>query len=319
MKYLLDCVLNAEMQRKDGKISLIMQPENEYVMDILFLAGVKKDYLKIEHIFCLSNTNDVVPENKDYNLECLRRILPMFVQCKCSYKPYCYYDNVASYKNRFNLWSSMLITSDYAVVFSSEDNYGVLLTEENSIQYLQTLFENLKQNSELIACKMDTLEKQIEKFADVSINSRGVGFQADACLVPLMPPELLGGLLKEALLSQPVIREKAEEYLRFSGQMIEKTNSTFLFSQAGIERFLRDGRVSELPESVCCPLDYDARVFLIKKLMKECELGKYRMLRGEVPVAETDICLFSSPKDGYLLIPTTRGDRIFLEIRERGF
>lgn len=318
LKYLISSVLNVEMQKGDGKISLIMQPDNDYVMDILFLAGVKKDYLKMEHIFCLSNANEVSSEKKDYNLECLRKILPMFVQCKCSYKPYCYYDNIASHRNRFNLLSSLIITSDYAVAFSAEENYGVLLTGENTIQYLQTLFENLKQDTVLMACKMDTLEGQIERFASVNINSGGVGFQADACLVPLLPPEFLGHFLKEALLSQPVVREKSEEYLSFSGEMMAKTNSTFLFSQAGIERFLRDGRLSELPESIYYPLDYKARLLLLGKLMKECESGKYRMLREEVPVAETDICLFSSPTDGYLLVPTTRGDRIFLEIRESG-
>lgn len=158
----------------------------------------------------------------------------------------------------------------------------------------------------------------MEKCASVNIISGGIGFQADACLVPLMPPELLSGFLKESLFSQPVIREKSEEYLTFSGEMMSKTNSTFLFSQVGIERFLKDGRMSELPESIYYPLDYKARLILIGRLMKECESGKYRMLRKEVSVAETDICLFSSPTDGYLLIPTTRGDRIFLEIRESG-
>lgn len=318
LQYLISSVLNVEMQKGDGKISLIMQPDNDYVMDILFLAGVKKDYLKMEHIFCLSNTNEVSSEKKDYNLECLRKILPMFVQCKCSYKPYCYYDNIASRNSIFNLLSSLIITSDYAVAFSAEENYGLLLTGENTIQYLQTLFENLKQDTVLMACKMDTLERQMERFASVNINSGGVGFQADACLVPLMSPELLNGFLKEELLSQPVVREKSEEYLSFSGEMMAKTNSTFLFSQAGIEKFLRDGRMSELPESIYYPLDYKARLILLRKLMKECEEGKYQMLREEVPVAETDICLFSSPTDGYLLIPTTRGDRIFLEIRESG-
>lgn len=318
LKYLISGVLNAEMQKEDGKISLIMQPDNDYVMDILFLAGVKKDYLEMEHIFCLSNTNEIALEKKDYNLECLRKILPMFVQCKCSYKPYCYYDNIASRNSIFNLLSSLIITSDYAVAFSAEENYGLLLTGENTIQYLQTLFENLKQDTVLMAFKMDTLEKQMERFASVNINSGGVGFQADACLVPLMSPELLNGFLKEELLSQPVVREKSEEYLSFSGEMMAKTNSTFLFSQAGIEKFLRDGRMSELPESIYYPLDYKARLILLRKLMKECEEGKYQMLREEVPVAETDICLFSSPTDGYLLIPTTRGDRIFLEIRESG-
>lgn len=318
LKYLISGVLNAEMQKEDGKISLIMQPDNDYVMDILFLAGVKKDYLEMEHIFCLSNTNEIALEKKDYNLECLRKILPMFVQCKCSYKPYCYYDNIVSRNSMFNLLSSLIITSDYAVAFSAEENYGLLLTEENTIQYLQTLFENLKQGTVLMACKMDTLEKQMERFASVNINSGGVGFQADACLVPLMPPEFLGQFLKEVLFSQSVIRERTEEYLMFSGEMMAKTNSTFLFSQVGIERFLRDGRLSELPESIYYPLEYRARLVLIRNLIKECESGKYRMLREEVPVAETDICLFSSPTDGYLLVPTTRGDRIFLEIRESG-
>lgn len=42
------------------------------------------------------------------------------------------------------------------------------------------------------------------------------------------------------------------------------------------------------------------------------------MMRCDAPIADVDICLYSAVQDGYLLIPTTRNDRIFLKIKESG-
>ena len=47
-----------------GKISLIMQPDNDYVMDIFIFSRCKKDYFKNGTYFCLSNANEVSSEKR---------------------------------------------------------------------------------------------------------------------------------------------------------------------------------------------------------------------------------------------------------------
>lgn len=318
LRYLITSILSMELQKKGGRISLIMQPEDDYIGDILILAGAKRDDLTIEHIFCLSNTDNIVSGETDYNLTCLRNILPLFVQCKCEYRPYCYYDNIISHNSKFNLLSSMVVTSEYAIVFSMEENYGMLLTGRDTIRGLQEQFESLKQETGLMAKKVDSLEKQLQFFSNINLAGQGIGFQPEACLVPMIPEEFFEKYLNKAILSQQLLREKVYEYVIGLKEKMKGLKTVFIFSETGITKFLKMGRISELPESIYAPLEYEDRVVLIKRLIKECESGRYRMLRAEIPVAETEVCLYSTACGGHLMLPTVDGERIILELRETG-
>lgn len=318
LKKLIYSVLNIEIQKTAGKINLLMQPESNHIMDILASAGAQRKNLSIDHIFCLSNTNEIISDKNDYNLYCLNNILPMFVQCVCDYRPYCYYENIVSHNNRFNLLSSMILTSEYAILFSMEEEYGMLLSEQDTIQHLKMIFQSLKEETSLIACKMDSLEKQLESFENINFSKRGVSFQPESCLIPMLPQAFLEKYLNRNLLSQPLIREKVDQYMSHAEQILEISNTTFIFTETGIQRFVNSGKVSELPDSVYYPLEYNDRLVLIRRLIKECEYGKYQMLRSDAPIAETEICLYSAAQEGYILLPNTQGDRIFLEFRESG-
>lgn len=318
LRHMISSVLNLEIQKPSGTISLLMQPDNNFVMDILAFAGSKKEDLNIEHIFCLSNTDDIVLDKKDYNLSCLSDILPLFVHCVCNYKPYCYYDSIASHNNRFNFLSSMILTSQYVIAFSTEENMGVLLSGKETTQDLQKMFQSLKEDASLMACKMDSLEKQLNSYQNINFDNNGVGFQPEACLVPIMPITFLEKYLDRDLFSQQSIRDSVFQYIYESKKISDASKTTFIFTEQGIRRFIRNGRISELPESVYYPLEYNDRFLIIRRLMKECETGRYKMLRPETPIAEIDICVYSSMQDGYLLLPTVQGDRLFLEFRESG-
>ncbi len=318
LKHLISSVLNIEAQRMGGRICLIMQPEDNPIMDLLVSAGIRSANLCIEHIFCLSNTNDIVSEKKDYNLYCLKNILPMFIQCVCSYQPYCYYDNIVSHNTRFNLLSSMLLTSEYAIIFSMEEDYGMLLSDKDTVQHLHRLFQSLKDDTSLMADKVNSLERQLTAFETVNFSDKGVGFQPEACLLPVIPTAFLEKYLNRDLLSQEPVKKRVYQYIRQSQQIQEETKSIFIFTENGIRRFVDNGRISELPDSVYDPLEYKDRLLLLQKLVKECEKGRYQMMRCDAPIADVDICLYSAVQDGYLLIPTTRNDRIFLKIKESG-
>lgn len=318
LQYLMTGVLNIEMRKMEGKISLLMQPENRLVMELLVFAGARKENLCIEHIFCMSNTDDIIADKSNYNLNCLKQILPLFSQCICDYKPYCYYDNIVSHNNRFNFLSSMILTSEYAVVFSMEENYGMLLSDKDTIQHFQRLFQSLKEDAALMALKMDSLEKQLKTFQSMNFMDSGVGYQPESCLIPLIPAAFLDKYLNSRFKAVPLLRENVLQYMEESGKTMEESKSTFIFSETGIGRFAETGRISELPESVYYPLEYNDRMVLIRRLIRECEKGKYQMLKAEAPISETNICLYSGMRQGYLQTPAAQGGHLFLELRELG-
>lgn len=318
LKDMVLSVLNLESRKPDGKISLLLQPENSLFMEVMSSIGVKEPDLQVEHIFCLSNTDDITADKRDYNLTCLKCILPMFTRCICDYRPFCYYDNIVSRNNKFNLLSSMILTSEYAILFSAEDNYGMLLSQKSTVLYLQTLFQSLKEDAISMACKMDTLEKQLDSFESISFHDEGVSFQPEACLLPILPRSFLEKYVNMEHLSRKCLQERLYRYVIRIGEMAGTSNTRFIFTENGIRRFLRSGRVLELPESIYKPIEYNDRLVLIRRLIRECEKLRYQMLQPEAQIAGVDICLYSGIQDGYLLIPTVQGDRIFLEIRESG-
>lgn len=315
---LIYSIINIELQKTDGKISLVMQPENKSILDILIAAGAKRKNLDIEHIFCLSNTNDIVSDKQDYNLICLKNILPMFVQCICNYMPYCYYDNIVSHNNRFNLLSSMILTSEYAVIFSMEENYGMLLSAKRTIQYLHRQFQSLKSDAFPMAKKMNSLEKQLKSFENINFNDRGMSFQPEGCLIPIIPTAFLEKYMNRSLLEDQQMRGRVFHYVSHAAQTLNTIKATFLFTEEGIKHFISSGRISELPESVYYSLEYNDRLVLLRRLIKECERGRYQMLRADAPIVLINICLYSAVQEGYMLLPSAQGDRIFLELQESG-
>ncbi len=318
LKHLISSVLHVEADKSAGRIKLLMQPEDNNIMDMLLYAGVKRKNLEIEHIFCLSNTNDIVSDKRDYNLYCLQNILPMFIQSVCTYQPYCYYDNIVSHNSRFNFLSSMILTSEYAIVFSMEGKYGMLLSGRETIEHLHFLFESLKKDASLMACKLNSIDKQLKSFESINLGNKGISFQPEACLMPMIPTEFLGKYLYPELLLQDQIQERAVEYILRTAEVSERSEVTYIFTELGIQRFAESGRISDLPASVYRPLDYNDRLLLLRRLIDRCKTGKYQMLRADSPIAAADICLYSSMQEGYLLIPTIRRERIFLELHEPG-
>ncbi len=313
LKDLISGILHIEMQKPSGKIYLLMQPEAHYIMKFLAEAGSKKKDLHIEHIFCLNNTNDIVSNKKNYNVCCLNHIFPMFTQCVCDYQPYCYYDNILSHNNRFNFLSSMILTSEYAVVFSMEEKYGMLLSGEDTIQHLYSLFQSLKEDTNLMAMKMNSIYKQLKSFETIDFDEKGIRFQPDAGIISMVPATLWEKYLNRQMKTEKIF----QNICRFK-QRLEASESSVIFTESGIRRFLDTGRILELPDSVYDSFDYMDRQMLVRRLIQECGAGKYRMLRADEPIAETGIGLYSGMQEGCLLLPLRQGDRLFLELRETG-
>jgi len=130
-----------ELQKLSGRIYLLMQPEDNFIMNLLVTAGVESKSLEIEHIFCLNNSKDLIMDKRDYNLYCLKDILPMFTQCFCVYRPYCYYDNIVFHSSTFTLMSSMILTSEYATIINY--SYFTGISGHSMLRYMQSIIHQI--------------------------------------------------------------------------------------------------------------------------------------------------------------------------------
>ena len=70
-----------EAVKEDGKISVLVQPDFDFAMELLQVFGEQNPNLTIQHLFCMNNNEKMVSMRKNYNLSCLQKILRLRLPC----------------------------------------------------------------------------------------------------------------------------------------------------------------------------------------------------------------------------------------------
>lgn len=324
-KHIIYKILAAETGMENGFIRLFFQPDTDKFMDMLSCIGTTKASLQIEHVFCLTNSDKILPDKYDYNLTCLEKIIPMYYNCICSYTPYCYYDNILSHNTIFNLFSSMVLTSSYAFVFSSQLQYGFLFSNPNVLLRLQDIFEELKSNASLVVRKQESFYTQFEFFNNIEIfndmetdRQPGYSFQREPCLVPLMPQSFPDQYLIETSVKQAHFLAKVKQYISKHAAASRTRTTQFIFTESGVQDFLDSGRISEIPPSIYRPLEYSDRTLMIQNLIHACHAQGYRMLKPQAPIAASALNIYVTSRKGYLMFISADGKPVCLDLNEPG-
>lgn len=317
LKHAIYSILSQESQLLSGEIHLIMQPDSDFIMDTLAYIGKTKNDLSIDHIICLNNDDSLTTDKKDYNLRCLQNIIPMYRTCNCRYTPYYYYDSIVSHNNKFNLLSSMILTSEYGICFSPSLKYGVLFRSQEIRSKLLSVFRDLLKDTRPLVCRFDSVFSQLEYFDKLGLGSSpGISFQKEPCLMPLLPPSYIDKYLIDELPNRDYTILSIKEYLKALSEQTKQNATRFLFSKEGVLNFLKTGRVFELPDSIYKPLDPHDRVALIRSLIAQCRDGRFQLLRRESPFSDVELCMYVTAQKGYLLFASSNDNLVYLNLEE---
>lgn len=144
-----------ESEKENAHIRLMIHNETEDIVEALKKAVYDKAEMKIEQIMCMNNAGN--------NILALKQIIGLY-ECACDYQSYYYYDHVLSNVSGFNLLSSMIVTTEYAFMFSMELEYGILYHNQVTVKQLQDVFETLKQKTKLLLTEGDKtgLKEELE-------------------------------------------------------------------------------------------------------------------------------------------------------------
>ena len=61
-------LFSGEAVKEDGKISVLVQPDFDFAMELLQVFGEQNPNLTIQHLFCMNNNEKLVSMRKNYNL-----------------------------------------------------------------------------------------------------------------------------------------------------------------------------------------------------------------------------------------------------------
>ena len=130
-----------ETHQSEGHIRMLLQPETDFLASILAMCSNSGIQTRVDHIFCLDDTNKATGKDKNYNLTCLKNILPLY-HYNYEYQTWYYYGYIPGQNQMFALFPYMVLTSGYACILTADLKKGYLTKEPEMLKMLSEIFEN---------------------------------------------------------------------------------------------------------------------------------------------------------------------------------
>lgn len=311
-------IISRELKKSGGRIDLLVQPDHSFLMDLLSVGDFASSSVNVRHVICMNNNASVSEPWQNYNLGCLKQILPLYgtpYQYTCNY----YYGSIESVKSSFTLFPCMVITSQCACLMTADMQTGFLSTDPASLRLFVYLFEQYMQQSSPLLCPIDTLYTQLNFAQDaVSQSTSAYSFQMLPCLTPFLTTELLNKYITPQLPEREHLLQTLQSYLEILRSQSNTSSICSYCSLAGIEKFLNTGRIGEYPSRFYAPFDMEDRIYLVRQLIAAMRTDRYRLLRQNLGSIHDEFYLFVGQRKGYFLFITSSEEMVYLNIEEPG-
>lgn len=308
-------LIGEESRNKDGHLRLMIQPESNSLSSILSVHGNYACNTRIDHIVCLSSNPENVYRKKNYNLDCLRCVLPLY-NYNYDYNTWYYYSKIPVQEKKFGLFPYMVLSSKYACVLTADMQKGYITAKPEILRICEEIFEECLKESKPMIRRLTDLDEQFEVTGKILKNKDQVqSFQMTPCLTPVLTEQIYEKYLKKELPG----REKLIQTLYTYGEEIKRSDIQYVTSLEGIKRFLKTGIISEWPPELYDPLEMDDRIQLIKDLIFSDNGINIRILKKTVGNFDAEIYLCVSREYGILkFIVPEKQMQLHLVLEETG-
>lgn len=308
-------ILRQETLRPDGIIRVIAQPEHLESLNIAAALPQSETALRINHILCISNSRSLVRSQNDYNLQCLKRLIP-FYGTNYDYQPYYYYDDVNSHFNNMNFMPCAFLTQTAAVVCTSDLKSGILFTQKDLVELLLKRFEDLRKTviplTQSFSSVLDMHLKSLPLFLTES--SHVYGLSAEPCFVPLLTGDMLERYVTRDMPDRQTLIQALKNYLN----SVASCNLHNYFSREGVVSFMETGQLHEFPTDLYTPFSMPDRIYLIKKYRELMLSGKkFRMFGENMDKFPSNLHLYTSRGYGYMMFSDCSGHLLYLILKEQ--
>lgn len=313
-------IVSSEMSRKGhGLLRLLIQPDCEFLINLISAEGQAETDINIEHIICLNNNSETTQSQKNYNLNCLKQVLPLYGSF-CNYECFYYYNDIMARTGDLTLFPYMIITSDSVCLLTTNMGKGYITRSASSVRMFSEIFADYRNASTVLLHNISDVAAQLSYVGGL-MREGGTGycFQMTPCLTPFITPLHARKYISADLPGRTEFISHFEEYTKGSSTSFEKGDVSCIFSFDGVNRFLQSGRIGEYPADVCQPFDMSDRIYFIKKLILACKAMHYRMLKDSIGNPEYELYLFVNQRNGYLMFTSPHnGNPVYLDIEEPG-
>lgn len=316
LNYALRNILLAESSESTkGKVAMFMQPDYEGLFSLL--SSLNLGYtLEIHHIFCLSNSEILNNDHELYNLEYFNNIFPLYLR-NLNYQAYYFYDSIHSHFFNLNVLPYFIVTSRYAVSFSSDYQYGIFYSDPDIVAQFWKMFYAFQNKCAPLFQVFHMLPGNLHMLHNLSLNAvNSYLLQPEACLTPFITDRIL----EQAL--SPMLPER-NKLLPVIGAFFSKNTENLdsmhvYFTKKGIQRFTQTGLLKEIPSEFYRPLLPTERLEMLQQLVLCCHQGTYRMLKSPLDQLPINLHLCVNETMGYFSFDNAENQTTYLMFNETG-
>lgn len=303
----------------NGRIRLLIQPDASFLINLICAKSRIDTTVHIEHIICLNNNTETVHAQKNYNLNCLKQILPLYGACR-NYECFYYYDDVSAKTRELTLFPYMVITSQYVCLLTADLGRGYIMRSHSSHEMFSGIFSDYLRKSRSLLHHEDTLTDQFT-YAESILNESTAGycFQMTPCFTPFLTKSHIEKYTKKETAGRSSFIIRFQEYSHKMAAGSENPQMIYIFSLEGVRRFLNTGKIYEYAADLCMPFNLHDRIQLIERLIAACSDSRYRMLKNSIGSPDHGLYLFTNKQTGYLMFSSPYSGRpVYLNIEEPG-
>lgn len=263
-------IIDTEANRDEGHLKIIIQSNFTFVKNYL-LSGIsaqQKEKLHIEHIIALESTTGTI-----YNSQNMKEAT------YCFHLASHYNTNYQVFYHRKNDFSSelfpfCLISSQYALLLSSDCQSGLLLQGENNLTVINSGFDTLRCKCHPFLTSTHDVFEYLQVY-DKIIYSRPASeisileLSYVPCILPMIPAEVGFRRMNPNLANIPYIVEFLKTYFKTNMKSI-----CSIFFLKGLDLFMSTGLSFELPREAHEPFSMEERKIILKRLLAKCDKGE---------------------------------------------
>lgn len=320
VNYFIHKMFLTEASRASGKISLLLQPEHEFVFHLLSTLA-PSDTLEVQHILCLNSKDTFTRQHELVNLKYLYEIFPIYMS-GLNYTLWYYYDNIQAHYHSLNVFPCMILTSDVALMCSADGQSGIFYQNTDILHMLQEMYNTyLEQCSQLFLTTVfapDNFSNVFRILFEVDTATPTFALQPEVCITPFISRDILKQAFNYNLPNSEEILTKAA--VAFEGNKKRLTNSqTFVYFTAdGLMQFASSGRTAEIPEIFYHRFTVEQRVQMLHGVAESCRNGSYRILQKPLNHLPANLHLCIRGTVGTLIFQKYNGEVMLFTIQEYG-
>lgn len=288
---ILKAILEIEANKKSGHIKIMVQPEYAYLFDCLTSIDFNRNQTLVEAIIVFDKNEG--HKSTTYNLNILQKLVPILFQCEI-FHPYYVYDNVDTLFNKTSFIPFRIITSDYVLAVSYEQDKAVLY---NSTDILTLTNEAFQKKLSVANPICHTYHPTPEEYLQATfLNEEDLQASEvyelfyQPCFPSFCPESILRDRLNTAIIP-PEMQQVITAY--FAKIRTQYANHLISFTLEGLNLFMETGRVTEIPDFMYTYLTPAQRLTMLRNIINCVDDGSFkpRIVRSEKLSIPSPICI----------------------------